>query len=334
MAQHYLDNILDCLKLVPLDLSRSLQLMKHLDDNVMINNDIIDKNQNDVLNIFNNKNTIDLNDSKQLDDMINKLELLHDKYNESYNNTLEKVSISHECRDKINCFIQRINEDSELIENEDTHGYITSSINYINNELNFDSTFSSKSQSIAASKGLMSVKQPKFDDLDSSNNSLLTSSQYAPPRRRAANNAIDNMIRSSAAVSMYDEDDNTDDDEYSTTLDKNTQQLQINTSNTMTSTMNDAEFDNVLHNQSLKTLQQQSAAMYNTSLQTTQYTEDVDQTPYCLCNQPSYGEMVGCDNDTCPIQWFHLPCVGLKKAPKGEWICPICTGEMKYNPTR
>lgn len=38
---------------------------------------------------------------------------------------------------------------------------------------------------------------------------------------------------------------------------------------------------------------------------------------YCYCNQISYGEMVGCDNDDCPREWFHLDCVGLNKAPKG-----------------
>ncbi|KAL8698914.1 MAG: hypothetical protein Q9224_001634 [Gallowayella concinna] len=39
---------------------------------------------------------------------------------------------------------------------------------------------------------------------------------------------------------------------------------------------------------------------------------------YCYCNQVSYGEMVGCDMDTCPREWFHLDCVGLTKAPKGN----------------
>lgn len=45
---------------------------------------------------------------------------------------------------------------------------------------------------------------------------------------------------------------------------------------------------------------------------------------YCVCGQPSYGEMVGCDNEDCSIEWFHLGCVGLSAPPKGKWFCPMC----------
>ncbi|XP_019586641.2 LOW QUALITY PROTEIN: inhibitor of growth protein 1 [Rhinolophus sinicus] len=48
---------------------------------------------------------------------------------------------------------------------------------------------------------------------------------------------------------------------------------------------------------------------------------------YCLCNQVSNGEMIGCDNDECPIEWFHFSCVGLNHKPKGKWYCPKCRGE-------
>eukprot|EP00794_Sanderia_malayensis_P006003 gene6003-6701_t len=55
---------------------------------------------------------------------------------------------------------------------------------------------------------------------------------------------------------------------------------------------------------------------------------------YCLCNQVSYGEMVGCDNPDCPIEWFHYGCVGLTDAPEGKWYCPRCTARMKKKKTR
>ncbi|GAB7357496.1 hypothetical protein MBLNU459_g0030t1 [Dothideomycetes sp. NU459] len=45
---------------------------------------------------------------------------------------------------------------------------------------------------------------------------------------------------------------------------------------------------------------------------------------YCVCQQVSFGDMVACDNDNCPYQWFHWQCVGLKAEPKGEWLCPHC----------
>jgi len=37
--------------------------------------------------------------------------------------------------------------------------------------------------------------------------------------------------------------------------------------------------------------------------------------------------MVGCDNDLCPIEWFHFNCVQVKSTPKGKWFCPKCRGD-------
>ncbi|XP_033107280.1 inhibitor of growth protein 1-like [Anneissia japonica] len=56
---------------------------------------------------------------------------------------------------------------------------------------------------------------------------------------------------------------------------------------------------------------------------------DPDEPRYCLCNQVSYGEMVGCDNKDCPFEWFHFGCVGLNTKPKGKWYCPKCAPEFK-----
>ncbi|PYH28587.1 putative PHD finger domain protein (Ing1) [Aspergillus neoniger CBS 115656] len=52
--------------------------------------------------------------------------------------------------------------------------------------------------------------------------------------------------------------------------------------------------------------------------------EDEDGEPrYCYCNEISFGEMVACDNDACPREWFHLSCVGLTKPPgkNVKWYC-------------
>ncbi|KAI9693594.1 MAG: hypothetical protein M1822_002865 [Bathelium mastoideum] len=43
-----------------------------------------------------------------------------------------------------------------------------------------------------------------------------------------------------------------------------------------------------------------------------------DEERYCYCNGVSYGEMVACDNDSCPKEWFHLTCVGLSKPPSSK----------------
>ncbi|XP_067945847.1 inhibitor of growth protein 5-like [Watersipora subatra] len=56
---------------------------------------------------------------------------------------------------------------------------------------------------------------------------------------------------------------------------------------------------------------------------------DPNEPTYCICHQVSYGEMIGCDNNDCPIEWFHFPCVSLTSKPKGKWYCPRCIGERK-----
>ncbi len=55
--------------------------------------------------------------------------------------------------------------------------------------------------------------------------------------------------------------------------------------------------------------------------------DDEDEDPlYCYCNGVSYGEMIACDGLECAKEWFHLECVGLKVAPKGNgkfaFLCP------------
>lgn len=64
------------------------------------------------------------------------------------------------------------------------------------------------------------------------------------------------------------------------------------------------------------------------------WTYDPNEPRYCICNQVSYGEMVGCDNPDCPIEWFHYGCVGLTEAPKGKWYCPQCTAALKRRGSR
>ncbi|TPX08887.1 uncharacterized protein E0L32_009591 [Thyridium curvatum] len=54
-----------------------------------------------------------------------------------------------------------------------------------------------------------------------------------------------------------------------------------------------------------------------------------DDKKYCICQNVSFGDMVACDNDDCPYEWFHWSCVGLKSEPNGTWFCPVCTEKMK-----
>ncbi|CAG8583899.1 9488_t:CDS:10 [Acaulospora morrowiae] len=53
---------------------------------------------------------------------------------------------------------------------------------------------------------------------------------------------------------------------------------------------------------------------------------DPNEPVYCVCRQVSFGEMIGCDGENCPFEWYHLDCVGLKAVPEGRWFCDHCTG--------
>lgn len=49
-----------------------------------------------------------------------------------------------------------------------------------------------------------------------------------------------------------------------------------------------------------------------------------DKKLYCTCQTVSHGDMVMCENEECPYQWFHFKCVGITKEPVGEWVCDYC----------
>ncbi|KAJ5312994.1 hypothetical protein PENANT_c018G01199 [Penicillium antarcticum] len=49
-----------------------------------------------------------------------------------------------------------------------------------------------------------------------------------------------------------------------------------------------------------------------------------DSKVYCTCRTVSHGDMVACDNDDCPYEWFHWKCVGLTREPVGTWYCDEC----------
>lgn len=74
-------------------------------------------------------------------------------------------------------------------------------------------------------------------------------------------------------------------------------------------------------------IQQSSSARTQDDTPPLEETIDPDEPTYCLCDQISFGEMILCDNDLCPIEWFHFSCVSLTTKPKGKWFCPNCRGE-------
>ncbi|EJT98799.1 hypothetical protein DACRYDRAFT_57152 [Dacryopinax primogenitus] len=53
--------------------------------------------------------------------------------------------------------------------------------------------------------------------------------------------------------------------------------------------------------------------------------ETDDQNPYCFCRKPSWGEMIGCEDDDCDFQWFHIGCVNVSDPDMfDKWYCETC----------
>eukprot|EP00898_Chlorokybus_atmophyticus_P004494 jgi/Chlat1/5045/Chrsp33S05055 len=76
------------------------------------------------------------------------------------------------------------------------------------------------------------------------------------------------------------------------------------------------------------------AAGLQTVLDTFEMPVDPNEPTYCYCNRVSFGQMIACDNPTCPIEWFHFECVGIAddNRPKGAWFCPDCNAARNKQP--
>ncbi|KKK21413.1 hypothetical protein AOCH_007023, partial [Aspergillus ochraceoroseus] len=84
-------------------------------------------------------------------------------------------------------------------------------------------------------------------------------------------------------------------------------------------------------NGAVAAVQQQIASEGEESLHEGDDEDEEGEPRYCYCNEISFGEMVACDNDACPREWFHLSCVGLTKPPgrNVKWYCNECKESMR-----
>tara|TARA_R110002003_G_scaffold41_23_gene3027 strand:- start:35679 stop:36809 length:1131 start_codon:yes stop_codon:yes gene_type:complete len=63
--------------------------------------------------------------------------------------------------------------------------------------------------------------------------------------------------------------------------------------------------------------------------------ETQDARIWCTCRHPDDGTfMLGCENDGCPVQWYHGACVGVYEEPDGAWFCPACAPTHAPRQTR
>ncbi len=53
-------------------------------------------------------------------------------------------------------------------------------------------------------------------------------------------------------------------------------------------------------------------------------TQEVDKEKWCYCQNAKGGDLIGYVTVLIAIEWFHISCLKIKKAPKGKWFCPSC----------
>ena len=63
-----------------------------------------------------------------------------------------------------------------------------------------------------------------------------------------------------------------------------------------------------------------------TALATSNTTEDKTDgnEKWCFCQMEERGTMIGCDNESCSISWYHIDSLNLQNIPSGKWYCPDC----------
>ena len=61
--------------------------------------------------------------------------------------------------------------------------------------------------------------------------------------------------------------------------------------------------------------------------------KDPNEPLYCTCRRLSFGDMIACDNEDCPVEWFHYLCVGIS-APPSSWLCPQCAANQNPPPAQ
>jgi chromosome segregation ATPase len=77
-------------------------------------------------------------------------------------------------------------------------------------------------------------------------------------------------------------------------------------------------------NQKKKTKKKRESAADTPVAMDTSAFFDTNEPLYCICRQVSYGQMIGCENTECPIEWFHFSCVGIQVEPVDPWFCSHC----------
>ena len=55
--------------------------------------------------------------------------------------------------------------------------------------------------------------------------------------------------------------------------------------------------------------------------------EDEEGSWYYCWQDLEGSTLIGCDNASCTIKWYHVSCLKLREEPEGDLICPTCYRE-------
>ncbi len=262
----------------------------------------------------------------------------------------EKMHVATIAADKTVTYIDRINDDFDLIFRNEVPEHIKfGSVNHpaIINESKLPDNKSAQSQRSESRREALAAKKAAndTDNDDSSTNSRAKSrrEKEATPVAATTTTTTTKKRKTTSSTANTGNSANistTSNTAINTTGSKN-DEVPSRPSTPSTNKRRQAQkkkqttasASNVNQSQNPSNLHAQSAA---SAAAAAEYADEIaarrnnaDEPLYCYCNQVSYGEMVGCDGDDCKREWFHLPCTGLATLPKGKWYCDDCSAKLK-----
>lgn len=309
----HIETYVDCLKLLPGDFARDLALLQCLDAKTHSINQTIDQLQQHILHLSNDPNSniteqIRSATSNQVAaqrsgsssippiELVNHspfLQLLHElreAEQEAYSLSLEKISVTHAIRESIVSYANRLEDETRQFETEMGPDLCKEAIDAL--ERAHLKRSSTNQFSVKASA---STKRPTTTTTSATKGDRLYMSRERDRDRarardlRVQEEAMDFGAFDISQLSQRDLDDSTNFTDFAAD-----------------------EYDYS---------QADMSGMSNSGLNIgSRSNEEV----FCFCRMPSFGDMVACDSPTCRFEWFHWSCVGLKKPPKGVWMCSDC----------
>jgi hypothetical protein len=263
----HLETYLDNVKLLPNDLQRYATLMYELDRKCAeANRELISREEN-FLAQANKEEVPNLDDLQVIRSVQHQLSVY----------CLERSALCSETYSIITSYLNRLDEDLKLYEQELPADLIREAIEE-SNQFNNTSTGGGIPSSSYSAKS--SVK---------SKNSIFLN----PSKGSVKHNKSNSHRMSSNQRRMVDYSYNS--------LNSNDEELNMEDLEDVSNSLNDEEMNGA----------GAVIAMNN---------DNTAAELFCFCQQPSYGEMIACDDSDCHYEWFHFNCVGLKKQPKGVWF--------------